>query len=351
MILMAAAPCWSGDVELEWIGHAAFSVKSQLGAKVVIDPYDSNRWVGYRFPFEAADADALLITHAHYDHDASYYFPSATPVMRRPGEYRLHDIRIQGFQGRHAGDHAESFGNRNTVWVLETGGVRILHTGDNQALSDDLLHSIGGVDVWLVCVDDKETFQSFQEVRATSERLGVRVLIPMHYEVSGLSPDDFSMGGIDRWLAGQPRVRRVGTSLLFLPRDQLPASREVWVLSPHRSVRKWSGRVARAWELSREGKLEAAHKQAPEILPFAVEWGESLIASGEEARGQEILEQALLNYARADHEYSMRARLALARLFHEQGKSGRAAQQYQFLLDRTERDDWRAEARSYLLAQ
>ena len=146
LILMAAAPCWSGDVELEWIGHAAFSVKSQLGAKVVIDPYDSNRWVGYRFPFEAADADALLITHAHYDHDASYYFPSATPVMRRPGEYRLHDIRIQGFQGRHAGDHAESFGNRNTVWVLETGGVRILHTGDNQALSDDLLHSIGGVD-------------------------------------------------------------------------------------------------------------------------------------------------------------------------------------------------------------
>jgi len=351
VLTLAAVPAGASDVELEWIGHAAFSVRSPLGAKVVVDPYDSNRWVGYRYPSSGVDADAVLVTHAHYDHDATYHFPEGTVVYERPGEYRLHDIRLFGVAGRHAGDHAEAFGNRNTVWLMETGGVRILHTGDNEALSEQALRAIGRADVWLVCVEDEEIFQSFEAVESAAERLGVKVLVPMHYRLEKLSPKDFSMGGIERWLATQKTVRRIEHSLVFLPEEAIPSEREAWVLQPSAGVRKWSGRMTRAWELFSEGKLEAAYRQAPEALPFAVGWGESLIEAGEEERGRAVLEGALLRHVYADREHSMRARLALARLYDRQGKSGRAAEQYRFLLERSRRDEWRAEARKYLVGR
>ena len=94
--------------------------------------------------------------------------------------------------------------------------------------------------------------------------------------------------------------------------------------------------------------LEADAGNEAVNLPFAVELAESLIDDGEEQRAQELLEQALLRSARADREYAARARLALARLFHKQGKTGRAAEQYRFLSGRTERDAWRDEADRYL---
>ena len=57
------------DVVIDYIG-ACFVVESPDGTRVVIDPFSSTRWLGYRFP-ESVEADAVLVTHPHYDHDAS----------------------------------------------------------------------------------------------------------------------------------------------------------------------------------------------------------------------------------------------------------------------------------------
>ncbi len=85
------------QVQIEYVAHACFVIESPGGTRVVVDPYTSYRWLGYTFP-ESISADAVLVTHPHYDHDASYYFPRA-PVFRSPGSFVVDDVRIQGFTG------------------------------------------------------------------------------------------------------------------------------------------------------------------------------------------------------------------------------------------------------------
>lgn len=47
---------------LEYIAHASFVVQSPSGVRVVLDPFNSERWLGYTFPADVR-ADAVLMSH------------------------------------------------------------------------------------------------------------------------------------------------------------------------------------------------------------------------------------------------------------------------------------------------
>src|SRR6266567_3754720 len=128
-------------VTIEYIAHACFRVTSPSGKQVLIDPYASRVWLGYDFPSNVR-ADAVLISHPHYDHDGGEAmgrkvpWPPNTLVLRNPGTNQLADITIAGFAGKHADPWGKEFGQSNTIWLVEIAGLRIVHLGDNGPLSD-----------------------------------------------------------------------------------------------------------------------------------------------------------------------------------------------------------------------
>ena len=94
-------------VTIEYIAHACFRVTSPSGKQLLIDPYASRVWLGYDFP-PSVRADAVLISHPHYDHDGGEAMgrpvPWAvnTPVLRQPGTNQIGDIAVVGYAGKHA---------------------------------------------------------------------------------------------------------------------------------------------------------------------------------------------------------------------------------------------------------
>ena len=145
-------------IELAYIAHACFVIESpSTGTRILIDPYNgyAHNWLGYSFP-EGVRADAVLVTHPHYDHDATYYIGGRPLVFREPGAYSVRDIVIQGVEGRHAKGYGRAFGQLNTIWLVEVGGVRIVHLGDNGPLDADVVERLGRVDVLMVPIDADE---------------------------------------------------------------------------------------------------------------------------------------------------------------------------------------------------
>ena len=173
-------------VTIEYIAHACFRVTSSSGKQVLIDPYASRVWLGYDFP-PGVHADAILISHPHYDHDGGEAmgrpvpWGANTPVLRQPGTNQVGDIAVVGFAGKHADPWGKEFGQSNTIWLVKVAGLRIVHLGDNGPLGEDTIQEVGRVDVLMMPIDSQFHILKADEIAAIRGRLSPPILIPMHY--------------------------------------------------------------------------------------------------------------------------------------------------------------------------
>ena len=204
-------------VTIEYVAHASFKITSSAGHSVLIDPFASRVWIGYDWP-EGIEADAILITHPHYDHDGGEYrgmlvpWSDETRVIREPGSYEVGDIRVQGIAGKHADPYGKEFGQVNTIFVVEVDGLRIAHLGDNGPLTESNYVALGRIDVLMSPADAVDHILATEDIDAMIARLRPRWFIPMHYRLPDLEPDTDrpqDLGPIDPWLEGRRNVVRL----------------------------------------------------------------------------------------------------------------------------------------------
>lgn len=238
--LLVALTGWAPaqeDPTLAYVAHAAFRVRSPTGAELLIDPYADRVWLGYDYPAPAV-ADAILISHPHYDHDGGRYrglpvpWPESSRLLDAPGEYRVGDIRVVGVPGKHADPYGREFGQINTIWLIEVGGVRLVHVGDNGPLTDATVQALGRVDVLMLPIDGDDHILSREQVETIVGDLAPRVLVPMHYRLPDLEPELDSpsdLGEIEPWLRGRDAVVRLGTHRRSIALDGLPEATTIWV--------------------------------------------------------------------------------------------------------------------------
>ncbi|SMN02706.1 predicted Zn-dependent hydrolase of the beta-lactamase fold [uncultured Candidatus Thioglobus sp.] len=231
----------AGDVKIEFYGHMAFKITSPEGLSIMIDPWrndPSGAW-GLWFPeeFPEIPVDIVLSTHAHFDHDAVYY-PHAIMVLERmAGEFTLGDVKIIGVAEKHMckskgwykwTEAAKEFNQDfcppdnflhmdNFIQIVETGGLRIAHWGDNRPLpakfADDLLKN---ADVLIMNIDGSRHILSYQDIDAALKRYNPKVVIPGHYYTKGASSVLTTLSTADEWVDRQQDVVRLDESELLL---------------------------------------------------------------------------------------------------------------------------------------
>jgi L-ascorbate metabolism protein UlaG (beta-lactamase superfamily) len=231
----------AGQVAIEYIAHSCFRIHTARGARLLIDPFASRVWLGSDFPRKLA-ADAVLITHPHYDHDADVLLgqqpPPWTPdvhVLRDPGAYKVSGVTITGIRGKHADPWGKEFGQRNTIWLLELDGLRIVHLGDNGPLTEANLHELGRVDILMMPIDARHHILKDAEIQAIRKALHARVVIPMHYRLPDLEPSRDTpedLGEINPWLAGQENVVQLDSNVATFTTGSLLPS-QVIIVFPH----------------------------------------------------------------------------------------------------------------------
>ena len=219
------------STSLTYYGHSAFLWQSEGGNRVLIDPFgNSEDRLWFPEPFPSVQAQAVMVTHDHFDHNHFHMVPDCPTVLRGEVEFTLGEFRINGYTDLHSGSSG-LLGMVNTVFTVEAGGVRYCHIGDNRHdMPAAVSGAIGEIDVLMVTVDDSCHLLSYAQVNELVDRLRPRVVIPMHYYIQGLTMVESSLKSAEGWLETQETVRSLGVSSLKLDGSDMPQSKEIWVM-------------------------------------------------------------------------------------------------------------------------
>jgi L-ascorbate metabolism protein UlaG (beta-lactamase superfamily) len=185
-------------MQIRWYGQSSFLLRGEHS--VFIDPFGSMeaaRERGLRFdypPIEGVEAELLLVTHEHGDHNAVEVVGGSPQIIRSsPGTFESPLGEVVGVASEHD-DVAGTKRGPNTIFRFVLDGIRVAHFGDfgQAGLRPEQQQAIGEVDVLILPVGGGPTVGE-ESAAAIVRALRPRLVVPMHYRtdaVNFLDPPD-----------------------------------------------------------------------------------------------------------------------------------------------------------------
>jgi L-ascorbate metabolism protein UlaG (beta-lactamase superfamily) len=201
--------------KLHYHGHSTFSLTTDDGVRIIIDPWFDENPVSDVKAAEIEGADFILCTHGHFDH-----FADAIPLAKRTGATLISTFEIVSFAqskgvenahplhigggfhfpfgyvkmtpalhgGQVAGDEEGAYTTVPGGFWMDLQGKRLYHAGDTALLMDMQLLR-GKVDLALLPIGDNFTMGPEDAVQAV-DFIRPGTVIPIHYNTFDMIAQD-----------------------------------------------------------------------------------------------------------------------------------------------------------------
>jgi L-ascorbate metabolism protein UlaG (beta-lactamase superfamily) len=188
-------------MRIDWYGQSAFLITGEQ--RIFIDPFGAMKELaaarGMQFDYpeiEGVEADLLLVTHEHMDHNGVEAIGGSPQTLRSTaGTHESPVGEVIGIASEHD-DVAGTQRGPNTIFCFTVDGLRFCHFGDfgQTELRPEQRAAIGEVDVLILPVGDGPTIGG-ERAAALVRTLRPRLVVPMHYRTEALNfldpPDAF----------------------------------------------------------------------------------------------------------------------------------------------------------------
>jgi len=206
-------------LKVQWLGHACFLITNKK--RILTDPFDKS--VGY--PVPAVEADVMLVSHAHSDHNNVSMAKGNPKIVKTTGESTVSDITFLGVPSYHDDAGGRKRG-QNIIFVWKMDGMCLAHLGDlGNILTEDQVKKIGKVDILFVPVGGFYTIDAKQATKVV-EQVSPKLVFPMHYKTDAI---DFPIAGVNDFLAGKSNVERMKENFTVI--KELPEKTKIIVLN------------------------------------------------------------------------------------------------------------------------
>lgn len=199
------------STELTWLGHSTFLVKTETHS-ILIDPFLTDNPAATMSADEVA-ADAILITHGHFDHIAD-----AITIAKRTGATVIANFEISEWLTAQGADHVHgmhiggahqfefgtvkltiahhgsmlpdgSYGGNPAGIVLTTSDATIYFAGDTGLFLDMQLIADNELDVAVLPIGDNYTMGPEDAIKA-AKFLKATYVVPCHFDTWPLIAQD-----------------------------------------------------------------------------------------------------------------------------------------------------------------
>jgi len=181
-------------MKVSWLGHSCFRLEGSEGFSLLTDPFGKD--VGYGPP--DVQADIVLISHDHGDHNNSKAVKGRPAVIKGPGKHVSRGMEFRGIETYHD-EKGGRLRGANTIFCFQLDGLQVCHLGDlGHILRDQEVGIIGSVDLLFLPVGGIYTIDG-RKAWQVIHQLKPRIAVPMHFQTDALK---FRLGRVEDFLGG-----------------------------------------------------------------------------------------------------------------------------------------------------
>lgn len=216
-------------MKITYLGHSAFKLEESTGTAVVCDPYAPS--VG--FTMTEVTADAVTVSHHHFDHDYLKGVKGNPVVLDKEQGYELPGVHINAVKSFHDGCQGAKRGE-NVIFKFRMDGLDVCHLGDlGEECSSELIEAILPVNVLLIPVGGNYTIDAAM-AKEYIDRIMPEIVIPMHYRAKGCNVD---IDKVDEFLSlmADAEIEKAGDEI-ELSREDMDAEATKIIVMERRSA-------------------------------------------------------------------------------------------------------------------
>ncbi len=211
---------WKGKnmpVIITSYGHACYKIEYN-NASVILDPYENGSVPGLQLP-EGLEADRVLCSHGHHDHNARGL---VRETDKNPDAFSPVFINVP---------HDDAGGSKrgmSDISVLHAGKVTIIHFGDIGRLpEEDEYRKMEGADIILIPAGGYYTIDA-EQAKEICERICPKAVILMHFRKGEIGYP--VLADFDAVKAVFPDVKTIPEGRMIFAEDSVPEG--IFVLDP-----------------------------------------------------------------------------------------------------------------------
>ena len=234
-------------IKLAYFGGSCFRITTPSGMTLMVDPWRNPPWGGwdwYLYDFPRSEVDIGLSTHAHFDHDNLHALHASTLVDRLVGRFEFSDAVVTGIADKHVSDSTHGVYDwagltrkltpmetvppdnwrsfDNSILVIETAGLRILHWGDNRPNPPEAVWTaLGLIDIALLPIDGSQHVLGYEHVATVRDRLKPHITVPHHYFVWNITHRASTLLPPNDWMETSENARFTDSGEIALTAEQV----------------------------------------------------------------------------------------------------------------------------------
>ena len=218
----------AGSVELTFLGHATFLLRTAAGVTAIMDYTD--------YVPAPLTPDIATMNIAHPTHYSLAPDPGIKHVLRgwKEGGVAEHHLVVKDLRIFNVATNIREWGTGgtryagNSIFVFEAAGLCIAHLSHlHHTLTDEHLKQLGPIDIALVPIDGLYTMPQSRSVEVVNQ-IKPKVVIPQHV-FTPVAVEQFIAILGDRW-----PVKRSDSAAAVFSRETLPERQLLVLNGPYR---------------------------------------------------------------------------------------------------------------------
>jgi len=193
-------------MQIIWYGYSCFLIKTSIGKRILIDPFDNI--LGYQNHFPKCD---LITTSSNYYSNLYLNSPNpTTKVLNEAGVIHIDSLEIEGlnsFQDKYNGFKR----GPNIIYTFKDKKYSLGHLGNlGHIPSSSVLEKLRNIDILIIPIGGNFTLNGFDATKLC-KLICPKYIIPMHYKTNRNS---LYLDDPKNFIISMKHIRKINSNIL-----------------------------------------------------------------------------------------------------------------------------------------